>query len=61
MFSAIILACNISVTDCRTFGTPRVFVTEKECQLSLADGRLQIESQGWMIMDSHCYHWGQKV
>ena len=61
MFSAIILACNMSVTDCRTFGTPRVFNTEKECVVSLADGRLQIEAQGWMIMDSHCHMWGSKV
>jgi len=51
----------MSVTECRSFGTPRVFNTEKECLVSLADGRLQIKAQGWMVMDSHCHHWGQKV
>lgn len=61
MFTAIILACNVSVTDCRSFGTPRVFNSEKECLVSVADGKLQLEAQGWMIMDSHCYMWGSKV
>ena len=61
MFTAIILACNVSVTDCKSFGTPRVFNTEKECLVSLANGRIQVEARGWMVLDSHCYHWGQKV
>jgi hypothetical protein len=61
MFTAIILACNVSVTQCKSFGTPRVFNTEKECIVSLANGRIQIEAQGWMVLDSHCYHWGQKA
>jgi hypothetical protein len=61
MFTAIILACNVSVTDCRSFGTPRVFNSEKECLTSVSDGKLQLEAQGWMIMDSHCYMWGSKV
>ena len=29
--------------------------------ISLANGRIQIEAQGWMVLDSHCYYWGQKV
>ena len=45
----------------KSFGTPRVFNTEKECLVSLANGRIQIEAQGWMVLDSHCYYWGQKV
>jgi len=61
MFTAIILACSVSVTNCKSFGTPRVFNTEKECLVSLANGRIQIEAQGWMVLDSHCYYWGQKV
>jgi len=61
MFTAIILACNMTVTDCRSFGTPRVFSSEKECLTSVSDGKLQLEAQGWMIMDSHCHMWGSKV
>jgi hypothetical protein len=51
----------MSVTDCRSFGTPRVFNSEKECLASVSDGKLQLEAQGWMIMDSHCHRWGAKV
>ena len=61
MFTAIILACNVGATDCRSFGTPRVFNTEKECLVSLEDGRNQIRAQGWMVMVSHCHMWGSKA
>ena len=61
MFTAIILACNVSVTDCRSFGVPRVFKTEKECTISLEEGKRQIAGQGWMVMGSYCHDWGSKV
>lgn len=61
MFTAIILACNVAATECKSFGTPRVFNTEKECMTSVADGINQVEYQGWLVRNYHCYKWEEKV
>jgi len=60
MFSAIILACNIEATRCQTFGTPRVMHSEIECYTSLANGLIQVENQGWVVKNFHCYEWKEK-
>lgn len=60
MFSAIILACNIEATRCQTFGTPRVMHSEIECYTSLANGLIQVENQGWVIKNFHCYEWKER-
>lgn len=61
MFSAIILACNVTATQCQTFGTPRIFNTERECYISLADGISQVEYQGWLVKNYDCYKWEEKA
>ena len=61
MISAIILACNVANTECRTFGTPRVMSSEQECNISLRDGIYQVESQGWIVRDYACYEWEERV
>ncbi len=60
MFSAIILACNLEGTHCQTFGTPRVMHSEIECYSSLANGLIQVENQGWVIKNFHCYEWEER-
>ena len=61
MFSAIIFACSLSASECKTFGNHRIFTDEQACLTSLGGGIIQIEQQGWVIRQYTCYQWAEDV
>lgn len=61
MFSAIIFACSLSASECKTFGNHRIFTDEQSCIVSLGGGIIQIEQQGWVIRQYTCYQWAEEV
>lgn len=61
MFSAIIFACSLSASECKTFGNHRIFTDEQSCIQSLGRGIIQLEQQNWKIRQYTCYQWAEEV
>jgi hypothetical protein len=58
MFTALILACNVSFTECKTFMFPDMLNTEDSCMTVIGAGISQIESSGLFVKDYQCVVWG---
>ena len=61
MFSAIIFACSLSASECKTFGNHKIFTDEQACITSLGGGIIQIEQQGWVVKQYTCYKWAENA
>jgi len=62
MFTPLILACTfytegLDPTQCAVFYHPQLFPTEDQCMMSLADGIIIVEQQGWYVKDYQCAEW----
>ena len=61
MFTALIMACEVSLTSCQVFVYPAVFPTEEACMMEIANGITAVESQGKYVRDYHCFSWDEQV
>lgn len=59
MFTALILACNVSFTDCRTFMYPDLIETKEDCMDAIGLGIMQMESTGLFVKDYQCVLWSE--
>jgi len=57
MFTALILACNSSFTDCRTFMYPELFRSKEMCMQTIGPGIMMVEQQGMFVKDYQCLQW----
>lgn len=57
MFTALILACNYTFTECRSYMYPALFTKEELCILSIQEGIVQVESLGLFVKDYKCVRW----
>jgi len=61
MFSAIIFACSLHVSECQTISHPRIFTDKKACMTNLSVGVVDVQMQGWRIEQFTCYEWAKEV
>lgn len=61
MFSAIIFACSLHASECKTLGNHRIFTDEQSCIQSIGRGIIQVEQQGWKVHQYTCYKWAEEV
>ena len=58
MFTALILACNVEFTQCKTFMAPMLFPDEEMCIQAIGGGTMVVEQQGMLVRDYKCVQWG---
>lgn len=61
MFTALILACNSSFNECRSYTYPILFSEEVSCMSSIQDGIMYFENQGLFVKDYACHQWKEEV
>jgi len=61
MFTAIILACTIEGTECRSFANPALFASEEECLKQIGFGIAYVEERRWVAHDWKCIAWSDNV
>jgi len=61
MFTALILACNVNLTECRTLMHPYAFQDKDMCMDSLGEGIVVAERQGLYVKDYLCHKWDEQT
>lgn len=61
MFSGLILACNLTLTDCGVLVSTAFFDTEEACMASIPEGIAVVEDQGGYVQEYRCVSWGIPV
>lgn len=57
MFTAMLLVCNSTFTDCQVYSYPAVLPDKELCMAALGGGIEFIESKGLYVKDYACYQW----
>jgi len=58
MFTAILLACNMQGTDCKSMASPLLYPSEKVCKEQVQVGIEYATKNGWVVYDWKCIEWG---
>lgn len=65
MWSALVLVCNLSLTECFVIASPMLFRSEDFCYMALGEfvsGLVEEPiTEGYIPVDGMCVVWGEKV